>query len=235
MALGIQPLSWLHNVEKARKSWKGLKIRKMDTNLRRAASFLAASILLAILFLLALIRSSCFSWLTSHKVEAVSRSPLEGVDFGGILDFLGFLASVQCPPDIAALERILGVQTSLVRESLDLCRCRNIWVCRIWASFFRYCYGILLPVWSISRGLSPLLSLPRLQLSSDERQTDDSLSARKICFARPRRDDVQYVFHYYNNLCTFIRTGCNTYPYRQKLCISSDGSDKYEQRGQTSG
>ena len=44
-------------------------------------SFLAASILLEILFLLALIRSSCFSWLMSHKVEDGSGSPpLEEVD-----------------------------------------------------------------------------------------------------------------------------------------------------------
>ena len=66
-----------------------LKKSKMYTDLRRAVSFLAASILLEILFLLALIRSSCFSWLMSHKVDAVS---LEEVDGTAVVDgILGLL------------------------------------------------------------------------------------------------------------------------------------------------
>ena len=44
-------------------------------HLSRAVSFFAASILLEILFLRALIRSSCFSSLMSHRVEAASGSP----------------------------------------------------------------------------------------------------------------------------------------------------------------
>ena len=66
-----------------------LKKSKTYTDLRRAVSFLAASILLEILFLLALIRSSCFSWLMSHKVDAVS---LEEVDGTAVVDgILGLL------------------------------------------------------------------------------------------------------------------------------------------------
>ena len=44
-------------------------------HLSRAVSFFAASILLEILFRRALIRSSCFSSLMSHRVEAASGSP----------------------------------------------------------------------------------------------------------------------------------------------------------------
>ena len=67
-----------------------LKKSKTYTDLRRAVSFLAASILLEILFLLALIRSSCFSWLMSHKVDAAVS--LEEVNGTAVVDgILGLL------------------------------------------------------------------------------------------------------------------------------------------------
>ena len=103
-------------------------------HLSRAVSFFAASILLEILFLRALIRSSCFSSLMSHRVEAASGSPpwkeelTVAAKVVGILLMWHFSAQkLRCPAGYCGSWQNFGGTLRVMSVSVTECNNYSLW------------------------------------------------------------------------------------------------------------